>query len=75
MFAVSLPLDLGKERDPLFDQTRLSFTQGFGWKFVEMWKTWKIYGNEDKQFLIKKSSGKFKSITDIFTISQLFFLN
>lgn len=69
MFAISLLLDLGKERDPLFDQTRFSFTQGFGWKFVEMWKPEKSMVTTTNNFWFKKSSGKFKSITDIFTIS------
>ena len=73
MFAVFLPLNLGKERDPLFDQ--LSFTQRFGWKFVEMWKPEISMVTTTNNFWLKKSSGKFKSNTDIFTISQLFLLN
>lgn len=55
MFAISLLLDLGKERDPLFDQTRFSFTQGFGWKFVEMWKSEKSMVTTTNNFWFKKS--------------------
>ena len=48
-------LPIGKGQDPSFEQTWIYFTQGcFVPSLVEIWKMWKVYGQTDGRFSIRK---------------------